>query len=174
MKFGVRIGVILVLASLTGLVYGQDVYYDYDRDANFSAYKTYEWSNAPTDVKNQLTDQNIRKAIDEQLALKGLTKVTGNANLLIRYRTFVRQEKSVDVWGTGPRWRTGTARVDTVTNQVGTLTVEIYDPARKQLVWSGNATKTLDVSSDPDKNYKKLQKAMKKLFNKYPPPVSKN
>ena len=45
----------------------------------------------------------------------------------------------------------------------------LYDPARKQLIWRGDATKTIDLKKDPDKNYKNLQKAMAKLFENYPP-----
>jgi hypothetical protein len=52
---------------------------------------------------------------------------------------------------------------------VGTLVVGLYDPARKQLIWRGDATKTIDLKKDPDKNYKNLQKAMAKLFENYPP-----
>ena len=51
--------------------------------------------------------------------------------------------------------------------------VDLYDPARKQLVWRGEASKTIDVKRDPDKNYKNLQKAMAKLFRKYPPQPGK-
>ncbi len=61
----------------------------------------------------------------------------------------------------------------TSTIPIGTLVVDLYDPARKQLVWRGEASKTIDVKRDPDKNYKNLQKAMAKLFRKYPPPPGK-
>ena len=52
----------------------------------------------------------------------------------------------------------------TSTIPVGTLLVNLYDPAKKQLIWRGDATKTLDLKTDPDKNYRNLQKAMAKLF----------
>jgi polysaccharide deacetylase 2 family uncharacterized protein YibQ len=45
----------------------------------------------------------------------------------------------------------------------------MYDPATKQLVWTGNATKTLDPSSNQEKNQKKLNKAMQKLLKNYLP-----
>jgi hypothetical protein len=49
------------------------------------------------------------------------------------------------------------------------LLIDLYDPARKQLVWRGDATKTIDIKREPDKNYRNLQKAMAKLFKNYPP-----
>ena len=41
------------------------------------------------------------------------------------------------------------------------------------LVWRGVASKTLDLSTDPDKNYRTLEKAVAKLFKNYPPGVGK-
>jgi hypothetical protein len=45
----------------------------------------------------------------------------------------------------------------------------MYDPAKKQLVWRGSVSKTLDIKKDPDKNYKNLEKAVSKLLRNYPP-----
>jgi hypothetical protein len=45
----------------------------------------------------------------------------------------------------------------------------MYDPAMKQLVWRGSATKTIDPKADPEKRQKNLQKAMQKLLKNYPP-----
>ena len=39
----------------------------------------------------------------------------------------------------------------------------------KQLVWTGTATKTLNPSSNQEKNQKNLNKAMAKLLKAYPP-----
>jgi len=57
----------------------------------------------------------------------------------------------------------------TSTIPVGILLVNLYDPGRKQLIWRGDASKTIDLEKDPDKNYRNLQKAMAKLFKNYPP-----
>ena len=165
---------LLACLCLSVSIYGQDIHYNYDRGTNFATYKTYQWVEIKGGlVPDQLMDQNIKRAVDEQLALKGLTKVNDNADLYVGYQAAVNHEKSVNVWGTGPRWRGGTAQAETTTISVGKLVVDMYDPARKQLIWSGDATKTLDPSKDPDKNYQKLQKAMAKLFKNYPPPAKK-
>jgi hypothetical protein len=49
----------------------------------------------------------------------------------------------------------------------------VYDVGRKQLVWRGDAIKTITLKTDPEKNYKNLQKVMTKLFKNYPPKVGK-
>ena len=57
----------------------------------------------------------------------------------------------------------------TSTIEIGKLVVDIFDPASKQLIWRSGAEKTLDITEDPDKNYRSLEKAMAKLFKNYPP-----
>jgi hypothetical protein len=58
-------------------------------------------------------------------------------------------------------------RVPTI--DVGTLVVDMYDPSTKQLVWTGRATKTLNPSSNQEKNQKNLNNAMAKLLKNYLP-----
>jgi hypothetical protein len=65
------------------------------------------------------------------------------------------------------------ARGTTSQVEVGTLVLSIYDPAKKQLVWRGSVTKTLNPGKDPDKNYKNLEKAISKLLKNYPPKTGK-
>ena len=61
------------------------------------------------------------------------------------------------------------ATASSSTINVGTLVLDFYDPATKQLVWTGNATKTIDPSSNQEKNQKSLDKAMQKLLKDFPP-----
>ena len=54
------------------------------------------------------------------------------------------------------------------TVDIGKLVVNVYDLVRNQLVWRGAAQKTLNIQTDPDKNYRTLEKSMAKLFKNYP------
>ena len=47
--------------------------------------------------------------------------------------------------------------------------LDMYAPSTKQLVWTGNATKTIDPSSNQEKNQKNLDRVMQKLLKNYPP-----
>lgn len=164
--------------------YGQDVHYNYDRGTNFASYKTYQWVDLPGRVPDQLIDRDIKRSIDEQLAQKGLTKVEKDADLYVGYQAVIDLEKGINLsaWGTrgGPGgwgewggWDNGTVTGQTSTIPIGILLVDLFDPAKKQLIWRGDASKTLDLKKDPDKNYKNLQKAMTKLFKNYPPQAGK-
>jgi len=70
-------------------------------------------------------------------------------------------------------WWDGSISGQTSTIPIGTLVIDVYDPATKQLIWRGQASKTIDLKKDLDKNYKNLQKAMTKLFKNYPPQAGK-
>jgi len=165
--------VITGLLCLAAMASAQEVHFDYDRSANFSAYRTYQWVDAkPGQATNQLMDQNIKRAIDGQLAMKGLQRVESGADLQVAYQAAIDQEKQFDGWGTGPRFY-GPARVTSSTIEIGKLVVDIVDAGKKQLVWRGSAEKTLDIKKDPEKNQKNLEKAMAKLFKNYPPGSAK-
>ena len=66
----------------------------------------------------------------------------------------------------------GGSTTTTVENQrIGTLVLDMYDAARRQLIWRGVATHTL--STNPEKNRDKLQKAVSKMLKHFPPKESK-
>jgi hypothetical protein len=167
---------LIVLLSLGVAAFAQEVQFDYDRSANFNSYKTYQWVDInPIEVDDQLLDKDIKRAVDAQLVGKGLRRVESGGDLLIGYQTAISKEKQFDGLSSGPPWwgTWGNTRVTSSTIEIGKLVIVLFDPAGKQLVWRGSASKTLDINEDPDKNYRNLEKAMAKLFKNYPPGVRK-
>ena len=169
------------LLCLGAAAFAQDVQFDYDRSANFSVYKTYNWIDyKQVEPGDQLLDQDIKRAVDSQLAGKGLRRVETGGDLIVGYQAGISQEKEFDSLGTGgwgpwggPFGFGNSGRVTTSTIDIGKLVIGLFDPATKQLVWRGSASKTLNISKDPDKNYRTLEKAMAKLFRNYPPGTGK-
>ena|SRR5215469_14380078 len=168
-----KIAVVLAIALLAGRVSAaQDVKYNFMPGTDFSKFHTYKWVTIEGGAHpNQIVDAQIKQAVDSQLAAKGLTKTDSDkADLYIGYQIALDQEKQWNAFGTGGmRWGggMGTATSSTITN--GSLVLDMYDPSTKQLVWTGNATKTLDPSGNQEKNQKNLDKAMQKLLKNYPP-----
>jgi hypothetical protein len=141
-----------------GAGFAQEVQFDYDRSANFNAHQTYQWVDYKrVEVGDQLLDQDIKRAVDEQLAGKGLRRVESGGDLYVGYQAAISQEKQFDGLGWGaPGWwggwgGFGDAHVTSSTIDIGKLTLGLFDPATKQLVWRGSAAKTLDIKKDPDK-----------------------
>jgi hypothetical protein len=90
------------------------------------------------------------------------------ADLYIGYRSAIDEERRWDAWGTRA-FGSGEASWTSSTIAVGTLFLDMYDPGTKELVWTGRATKTIDPSSNHEKNIKNLDKAIAKLLKNYPP-----
>jgi len=163
----------LTVALMTSVVTaGQDVHYNFMPGTDFSKYHTYKWVTIEGGAHpNQIVDAQIKQSVDSQLASKGLTKTDSDkADLYIGYQVAVDQQKQWNAYGMGGglRWGgMGTATSSTI--NVGTLVLDMYDPSTKQLVWTGTATKTIDPSSNQEKNQKNLDKAMQKLLKNYPP-----
>lgn len=172
LKLAVALGAMLFACAA---VLAQDVTYNFAAGTDFAKYKTYKWVRVNgAQYPDQILDQQIKQSIDGQLAAKGLTKTDGdNADLDVAYQVSVRQEQQWNSYGMGGGWRMGGGMVTTTqtTLHVGTLGLDFYDPAAKQLIWRGSATKTINPSNDPNKRQKNLDKAVAKLLKKYPPPA---
>jgi len=187
-RLAAALGLLLVVASSA---YAQDIKYNFDKQANFAAFKTYKWVPIQGAQKiNDLVDKQIKTAIDLELATKGLTRTEADtADLYIGYQAAIDTEKQYSSftsgsagWGYGPGWYGagwyGGGGMQTTTGQtttiyVGQIAVDMYSTAAKALIWRGTATKTLDHKAKPEKQEKNLAKAMTKLFKNYPPPVEK-
>ena len=165
----------------------QDVRYDFDKDKDFSKYKTYKWvAIKDADQPDDLTSKKISAAIDAELATKGLTKTDADtADLYVGYQTAIGKEKEFTSyntgWGYGPGWGggwyggggTSTTYSSTSTVYIGQLDISFYDSTQKQLVWRGVASKTLDPKAKPEKKEKNITKAVAKLLKNFPPKPKK-
>lgn len=168
----VAMGIGFALTLAGSMLAAQDVRTNAMPGIDFSKYHTYKWVEIAGGAHpNQIVDQEIKQSVDSQLAAKGLTKVSGDkADLYVGYQVAVDQEKQWNAYGMGGGWRfggMGTATQSTI--NVGSLVLDMYDPATKQLVWTGSAAKTIDPSSNQEKNEKNLNRAMAKLLKNFPP-----
>jgi len=83
-------------------------------------------------------------------------------------------EKNLEINGSSSGWggplyrgsRTGSARTEEVVT--GTPVVAMADPETKSIIWRGVASKDLDANASPEKRDKGVNKAVAKMFEKYP------
>ena len=166
----------VVLLLVCCPVHGQNVKVDYDKAASFSGFATYAWAKG-TPVQNGLMDQRIIDGIDKQLSAKGLRKVdaSGNPDLIVMYHGATGTETQLNTmnsgYGWGYRWGGGMSTTTVQNIPTGKLVVDIGDAKTKKLLWMGSASDTL--SDKPEKNEQKLNKALDKMFKKFPPPPAK-
>jgi hypothetical protein len=173
--------ILMAAALLPAQAVAQKVRVDYEHGNDFTKYKTYKWvklKDSP-DV-NQIVDQRIVGALDAAMTKEGLTQSESNPDLFIAYQAVLTRQQQLTTyssgagpgWGYGARWGYGwggssisTTTSDTI--NTGTLVVDLMDPKQEKLVFRGIGTDTL--SDKPEKNTKKIQKAVTKIFEKYPP-----
>jgi hypothetical protein len=154
-----------------------DVKTDYDRNANFSQYKTYSWQQVKT--KDALDVDRIKSSVNASLAAKGWTQVDSGGDISVVAMEITHNQQTLntlyDGFGGGWRWRgfggLGEATTTTETYKVGTLVVDLFDAKTKGLVWRGSSTDTL--SNNSNKNIKNMDKDVEKMFKDFPPGSSK-
>jgi hypothetical protein len=166
----------------------QDVRYNFDKNADFSKFKTYKWVEIKDASKlDSLMEKQMQSIVDSTLASKGLSKTDADsADLYLGYQAAIGQEKQFTSfnsgWGYGGGWYGGgwyggggmnTTTGSTSTIYSGQLTLDFYNPADKDLVWRGVVSKTIDPKAKPDKQEKNMTKAINKLLKNYPPQIKK-
>jgi hypothetical protein len=175
----IGLAALAVFAVSAGAALAQDVNVNYVPGKDFSGYKTYKWVEIQGAEKpDAIVDTQIKQAIDKALASKGLTKATGDAaDLFIGYQVAVNQERQWNTYNTGGygawRYGGGMGTATSTTIQIGTIALDMYDSAAKELVWKGQASKTLSGEKDPEKRQKNIDKAMAKLLKDFPPKPKK-
>lgn len=162
-------GFVLGLALLTVPAFAQDVRSDYDRKIPFERYHTYSWGKVQT--SNPLWQTRIQDAVDKELQAKGWQRSQNGGDVVIAAVGSTKDQQEYQTFYDGMggwRWR-GFGETTTTVNtyRVGTLVIDMYDANSKNLIFRGTATDTL--SKDPEHNEKNLEKAVNKMFKKFPP-----
>jgi len=178
-------GRILVLA--TAALLGQacasiSVNHEFDPDANFTAYESYDWM--PTEsrrvdlrARDPMVEQRIRDAIETELRAKGLRRVeSGEPDVRIGYLLVLEDGVASNTMyeNSAPDWRyrtygPATTATRTTIFTTGTLVIDVFDAEEKALIWRGAAEGQVKQTQDPDRRRKRIDDAVKKILAKYPP-----
>ncbi|MCC9168246.1 DUF4136 domain-containing protein [Pontibacter harenae] len=157
--------------------------------ASLAKYKTYAWyqeqpAKAPDydrGYSNQLNN-NIRRAVEEELQRKGYTKATTNPDVLVAYDVSISVPIEKDAPGTYPngfgysygymagyRYNYGNPNLSGYRPvdlfKQGTLIIDFVDPARDMLVWRGWSEGAI---SNFNANYKNVQGSVERVLEKLP------
>ena len=179
------LGAAMVMAAGSVALEAQKVSTDYDHKADFGSYKTFSFIKVQT--SNPLNVSRVQDGITRELTKRGMEMVQTGGDLEIaavgstkdqtEYNTFYNNlggggwgwggwgGRGWGGWGGGSGIGQSTTTAEQV--PVGTLRVDLYSQGTHQLVWRGIASDQL--SDKPEKNVKKLDKALDKMFGKYPP-----
>jgi hypothetical protein len=157
----------------------QNVRFNFDKNADFSKFRTYKWVSITNGTPAQgLTDPQIRGAFDAELAKKGLTKVDSEtADLLVGYQFGIKKNQKLASYGSGwgyptgwdvDTWQGASREAPSIIYE-GELCLDMYEKLKHTLSWRGVASKTVDLDAKANDRQKHLEKAVKKLMEYYPP-----
>ncbi|HEJ7884318.1 TPA: DUF4136 domain-containing protein [Serratia liquefaciens] len=158
------------LALLSGCANQPQMTSDYDHSTNFGQYHTYGFATEAEGQYLTLTGKYIHSAIAQQMEQRGY-KLSASPDLLV-YSSAMKQNKvqvndspaPIGRWGYAG-WGGYNQTLWTYTE--GTLTVDLVDSKKKQLVWRGTASDTLNSDAQPA-SQAQLQQAVAALFAAYP------
>ncbi len=147
----------------------QKVTLEFDRDADFTKYKTFAIRNGELNSRNpalnsDLVKKQIEGDIVRDLTARGLTETSGRADLNVVYRFGSARKTELESYPAG--WYGLGTRVVRVPFAEGTLVVDLRDPNTRSLVWRAIAS---EEKNDPTKIAGKLDDMVKKSCEKYPP-----
>lgn len=163
---------LVVLSSCSSV----KVYDDYDKNVDFSQFKTYAFQKSGID-KVEISDldkKRILRAIDEQMAMKGFTK-SENPDLLVNI--FTKEREQVDInqfnagwgygwgWGWNPWMWGGNTSVSSYVE--GTLYIDLIDAKKRELVWQGQGVGAL--TQNREKKEALINEFVAKILAQYPP-----
>jgi hypothetical protein len=168
------------LLALPPLASAQDVKIDFDKAFNFAPVKTYSMQ-IGTAWGNDLSQRRVLDEFDQAITAKGWKKVGENqADIHVVLHGASQTKRNVNTFysgmgGYGYRYGgmggMGTASTTVSEYTVGTLVVDMFDAKTKNLVFRGTAED--ELSDNPEKNAKRLEKASDKLFKNFPPAAKK-
>ena len=174
-----RISCFMAIASLFATAsFAQQAKTDYDRNADFTKYKTYSWQNVHT--ANALWVDRIKAAVNSALAAKGWTLADSGGDVSIMAMEISQTHQTLnthyDNFDGGWGWRGwgdsfGDSTTTEDTYKVGTLVVDLFNAHTKKLIWRGSASDTLSDKST--RNIRNLDKGVEKMFDHFPPDEGK-
>lgn len=176
----VAIAIVAVAAALTGCS-SMEIQSDFDRDADFSGYRTWNWvpEKAPPTGDRRVDDPKVRESLEEIIEAKflerGYERNTKSPDFYVNYFAALRDELNPTRIDNYYEYTAYTVFVPywmstyTTVWETGTMFLDVLDPTTKKLVWRGFAEIEINPQAGPRENVPKIEKAVGKMLKRFPP-----
>jgi hypothetical protein len=159
-----------VLLGLIAVAIGCSSYrvsHDYDTGTDLAGLETYDWMPQPPEAPgsvagHSLIEGRVKNAVNTRLAAKGVRRDSQNPDFLIVYHVSTKDRVRV-------RNYTFISDKKFETYEEGTLVLDFLAPNGKSLLWRGVAERTLDSNPTPEKIDKRINEAVEKILEGFPP-----
>jgi hypothetical protein len=153
--------------------------YDFDRGADFSAYRSYAWVSPAQEttgdkrLDSSLVNARIRAAVDAQLRAKGFfASSNGPPDFLVAYHAGMKdmmKGASTQNYIGDRAHGTFTTISDIQPYHEGTLTIDIVDGASRQLIWQATAKADVVQSLRPAERDARVTDIVRAMLSHFPP-----
>lgn len=172
------------IVALSACTTGPTIRADADPSANLNSYKTFGFYDRVSTDKNAYTtlvSTRLKDATRREMEKRGYQyaqnpQLLVNFNINIENRQDIQSTPSMGVGYYGYRagmygvWGGYPQDVETVHYQEGTLSIDLVDSSRQQLVWQGVAQGRIDKKAVQDPG-PAIDKVVGDIFAKYPIPA---
>jgi hypothetical protein len=165
---GIRAVVFLAMSLACPLLFAQKVSFDFDRDIDFTPYKTYRWVDVSSGkAAVETTHQVIVNSVDVQLQARGERLVNDeDPDLFVTYQVVRDKKAQIESFNPDGQWNADALKPSPGKVGQGSLIVDLYDRKLKKLVWRGIVSGAF--RSRQEVNYV-VPNGISKLFANYPP-----
>lgn len=168
---------IISLLLLASVLYscGTTVNYDYEKETNFTFYKTYNYFSDIDSGLSELDDKRIIKATDSILSLRGFIK-SEEPQFLINFFSkegAIRPKNTIGVgFGSGGRnVGVGVSGGIPIGGNVieQQVTLDFVDTEKDELIWHAVSNGEIKEKATPEYKDQYYYKLLSKILKKYPP-----
>lgn len=173
MKYLLFIVLAMTIASCSSV----KIAYDYDKQVDFTKYKTYAFTEEVAKLPlDDLNRDRLTRAVEAELVAKGFTKSDSPDVLIDMHITAKTRTEAVanttggygyGRYGYGGGFGTTTVNYNEYTD--GTLLINMIDKSTEKIAWQGRGTKTIDEDASASKREQNINYAVKQIFTNYPP-----
>jgi hypothetical protein len=153
---------------------------DFSEATDFSAFRTFQYKETDYTLAgtNRLAHQRIVEATRQEMIAQGFEEVDTDPDVYVSYYGSVSEEIVLNTmhmgYGFGSRWHRHHSSMTQSTTMAstfltGTLIIDIWRAAEKELVWRGQVSESL--SDDPDRNSDTIDRGIRAVFEQFPPPT---
>jgi len=147
---------------------------DFDKNNDFSTYKTYKWikqkklNDFESIYKNAINKKRFAISIENELKQKGFERTEDEYDFSVVYH--LRFDKKLDITSYGYKYYPTTGYteryIQTRAYQQGSIILDIIDRKEKLLVWRGVAEGVLNENDNPEEI---IIQAIKAILKDFPP-----
>lgn len=153
---------------------------DYDKEVDFTTYKTFsllKWRKDNSRLINDFDKKRLEDALKNEMSARGYNYIVTGGELAVSVFLILQDKTDYTAytnyyggygyyygtpWGWGPS-RTTVSRYDYTQ---GTLIFNVFDAKQKKLIWQGTAIG--EVDNNPNNRDRGIPKAVGEVFMKYP------